>query len=60
MHLNKTLYTPKYANIKVCHTRFYKAYMKALFRILAEWIPLVYGIRSAGIRNLFRRATEYL
>lgn len=20
MHLNKTLYTPKYANIKVCHT----------------------------------------
>ena len=28
--------------------------MKALFRILAEWIPLVYGIRSAGIRNLFR------
>ncbi len=30
-----------------------------IFRMRAEWIPPVYGIDSARIRNAFRRATEY-
>ena len=41
-------------------THYFQEYHTHLiFRMRAEWIPPVYGIDSARIRNAFRRATEY-
>ncbi len=38
---------------------FQEYHTHLIFRKRAEWIPPVYGIDSARIRNAFRRATEY-